>query len=232
MLAPIPCHIQPDSMYIPIIPAEDNLVCISDTLCDIMLFQPKYFEQNIPGSTNKIYVRKTIANMLLEVAQSLPHGYKLKIYDAWRPYAVQKALFDDYYHRLAQLPENQDKSTAELIEETMRFVSFPSEDPDQPFVHSTGGAVDLTLVDADGNELNMGTTFDDFTEAANTAYFENSSNYEVRNNRRILYNAMLSAGFTNYPAEWWHYDFGDRFWAATKLTNSIYQGIYTLHNSM
>ena len=107
------------------------------------------------------------------------------------------------------------------------FVSYPSEDPDCPFVHSTGGAVDLTIVDPEGRELDMGTGFDDFSDAANTAYFEKNGSQEIRDNRRLLYNVMLAAGFTNYPSEWWHYDFGDRFWAAIKNTDSIYQGIYT-----
>ena len=226
-IKPIPHKELPDICTICISPIDDPLICISDTLINLIEFQPEYFRRGIKGATQHVYVRETVSKMLLTAAQSLPAGYKFKIYDAWRPAEVQKALFDDYYHTLCQENKDSSKSRDELIAMTMQFVSFPSADPNSPFVHSTGGAIDLTIVSPDGTELNMGTNFDDFTDAAHTAYFEDHPNCEVRENRRLLYNAMLAAGFTNYPAEWWHYDFGDRFWAATTGQDSIYQGIYT-----
>lgn len=224
---PIPNNSLPDTSATHIAPVDDPLVCISDTLSHIMEFQPAYFHQGISGASRHVYVRETVSNMLLTAAKFLPAGYKFKIYDAWRPAAVQKSLFENYYHMLCQDPGNSQKSTDELIAMTKQFVSFPSADPNAPFAHSTGGAIDLTIVSPDGTELDMGTDFDDFTDTAYTAYFEDHPNLEVRKNRRLLYNAMLSAGFTNYPAEWWHYDFGDQFWAATTGKASIYQGIYT-----
>lgn len=224
-LTPIPNQEIPDFGNIKIIPADEPLVCISDRFQNTMVFQPMYLEQGIPGAIRKVYVRKTVADMLETAARSLPAGYKLKIFDAWRPISVQKALFDEYYERLQTIHKDT-KSEAELLKMASLFVSYPSDDPNRPFVHSTGGAVDLTIVDDRGRELDMGTGFDDFTDAANTAWFEKNGPQEIRNNRRLLYNAMLSAGFTNYPSEWWHYDYGDRFWAALKQTDSIYQGIY------
>ena len=227
MLAPIPDNVLPNASNIKIIPIDDPLVCISDTFQDIMVFQSKYFERGIPGAIRQVYVRKTISDMLLTAACSLPTGYKLKIFDAWRPIAVQKALFDEYYSSLLLAFKDTEKSEAELKKMALLFVSYPSEDPHCPFVHSTGGAVDLTIVDSAGRELNMGTDFDDFSDIAHTVYFENTSFHEIRDNRRLLYNTMLSAGFTNYPFEWWHYDFGDHFWAAMTNHESIYTGIYT-----
>ena len=65
----------------------------------------------------------------------------------------------------------------------------------------------VTIVDNFGNEINMGTEFDCFKDTANTNYYElNNINDEIRNNRRLLYNAMLQAGFTNLPTEWWHFE--------------------------
>jgi D-alanyl-D-alanine dipeptidase len=192
-----------------------------------MVFQPKYWERGVPGAVAKIYVRKTVEEMLLAAANLLPEGYKLKILDAWRPAAVQKALFDEYYSVLQERFQG-DKSEDELKEMASQFVSYPSEDPNRPFVHATGGAVDLTIVDAKGKELNMGTAFDDFSDAAHTTYFENTDCTEIRDNRRLLYHVMAGVGFTNYPGEWWHYDFGDRFWAAIAQRDSIYRGIYEL----
>ncbi len=223
--APIPQTDLSNMQPLPITPADDPLVCISDAFGGYMEFCPMYLLQGIPGATASFYVRKTVADMLIRAAKALPTGFKLKIFDTWRPLAVQKALFDSYYSRLQR--RFPDKDHPALMQMTSLFICCPSEDPDRPFVHSTGGAVDLTVVDPAGNALDMGTGFDDFSDAAHTAYFENSGSLTVRNNRRLLYNAMLSAGFTNYPAEWWHYDYGDAFWAAEKKTNPIYQGIYT-----
>ena len=49
-------------------------------------------------------------------------------------------------------------------------------------------------------------------------------NDEVRDNRRLLYNVMTAAGFTNLPSEWWHFDYGDGMWAQLKNENAIYAG--------
>ena len=109
-----------------------------------------------------------------------------------------------------------------------RYVSYPENNVLLPPVHTTGGAVDLTLIDSDGNELDMGTEFDSFSEAASTAYYEQvGTDTKIRDNRRMLYNAMTGAGFTNLPSEWWHYDFGDRFWAYYNRKPAIYKGVFT-----
>lgn len=221
---PIPNSVLPDTSNVKIVPIDDPLIRICDTFSDLIVSQPKYFQRGIPGATKQIYLRKTVADMLVCAARALPAGHKLKIFDAWRPIAVQKALFEEYYCRLRSA--FADKSEDELTQMTSLFVSYPSENQDHPFVHATGGAVDLTIVDSAGKELDMGTDFDDYSDAAHTAYFENTPHHTIRDNRRLLYNAMLSAGFTNYPSEWWHYDFGDCFWAAAKNKDSIYQGIY------
>ena len=99
----------------------------------------------------------------------------------------------------------------------------------RPAVHSTGGAVDLTIVGPDGETLEMGTGFDEFNDATWTYAFEPDSgtglvNDEARDNRRLLYNVMTEVGFTNLPSEWWHFDYGDGMWAQLKNGNAIYAG--------
>lgn len=72
----------------------------------------------------------------------------------------------------------------------------------------------------------MGTLFDDFTDRAWTDHFENyEDNEDVRKNRRLLYNAMIEAGFTNLSSEWWHYDYGDKFWAYFTGNTAMFEGI-------
>jgi len=88
-------------------------------------------------------------------------------------------------------------------------------DPARGSIHSYGMALDLTLVDADGVELDMGTGFDDMTELSHPALEEGFllagrlSEGQLAN-RRLLREAMLQAGFFGIRTEWWHFDYGDR----------------------
>jgi len=82
-------------------------------------------------------------------------------------------------------------------------------------IHSYGMALDLTLVDARGRELDMGTGFDDMTELSHPALEEGflragQLGEEQLANRRLLREAMLQAGFLGIHTEWWHFDCGDR----------------------
>lgn len=88
-------------------------------------------------------------------------------------------------------------------------------DPARGSIHSYGMALDLTLVDAAGRELDMGTGFDDMTELSHPALEEGfllagQLSEEQLANRRLLREAMLQAGFLAIRTEWWHFDCGDR----------------------
>jgi D-alanyl-D-alanine dipeptidase len=91
-----------------------------------------------------------------------------------------------------------------------RFVSPPLVAP-----HPSGAAVDLTLVDTDGVELDMGTPVDATPEASDGACYTDAANLTsmARANRRILSVALTAVGLINYPTEWWHWSYGDRYWA-------------------
>ncbi len=175
------------------------------------------------------YLRNEVVNRLYEAQNFLPKGIKLRIWDAWRPFALQKELYDSYSQTIVKL-YNLENETADKREQIIKkYISFPNKDHNFPPVHTTGGAVDVTLIKSDGTELDMGTKYDEFKDETSTAFYEKcSEKYEiVRNNRRILYNCMINAGFTNLPTEWWHYDYGDMFWAYYKKTPAIYIGVYT-----
>jgi D-alanyl-D-alanine dipeptidase len=116
----------------------------------------------------------------------------------------------DYKNTIIQSNPNLDDTT--YTQMTQQFVSLPSNSMTAPSPHYTGGSIDLTIVDDSGRPLDMGTAFDDFTDAAHTAHYEHSDTI-VRENRRLLYHLMTAAGFSNYPFEWWHYDYGNQFWA-------------------
>ena len=92
-------------------------------------------------------------------------------------------------------------------------------------MHNTGGAVDVTLT-YKGISLDFGTEFDEFSQKSKTAYFElYRNNRTIRELRELLYWSMLDAGFTNLPSEWWHYDYGTKFWAYEKNCDALYKGI-------
>ena len=181
----------------------------------------------VPGSSPSIMARKTVRDMLHEAEALLPEGHHFRIYDAYRPVAIQQFFWD--YFRSKFRNENPEFSDEELDNFTRTCVSMPSYNILRPAVHSTGGAVDLTIVGPDGEVLEMGTDFDEFNSATWTYAFEPDSgtglvNETARDNRRLLYNVMTEVGFTNLPSEWWHFDYGDGMWAQIKNENAIYAG--------
>ncbi len=188
----------------------------------------KYVEMKMDNAQEKCIVRKEVYERLQKVRDYLPEGYRLRIWDAWRPLALQVELFEKYSKDIVREFSLEDLTEEQRNKVIARFVSLPNEDRTIPPVHTTGGAVDVTLVDKDGNELPMGTGFDSFSKATQTEYFEKEKNILFRDNRRLLYNAMIGAGFTNLPSEWWHYDYGDRFWAYYNNVPVIYDGRFTL----
>ncbi|HXV23382.1 MAG TPA: D-alanyl-D-alanine dipeptidase [Alphaproteobacteria bacterium] len=110
---------------------------------------------------------------------ALPQGLRLKIFDAYRPPEAQWVLWTAF-------PDSQ-------------FVA----DPRRGSPHSRGVAVDLTLVDAAGRDLEMGTRFDDFTDASHHGSAKVSP--EAQRNRALLLGLMTAAGWDFYRNEWWHY---------------------------
>jgi D-alanyl-D-alanine dipeptidase len=88
-------------------------------------------------------------------------------------------------------------------------------DPARGSIHSFGMALDITLLDAAGKELDMGTGFDDMTPLSHPALEEGflrsgALGADQVANRRLLRTAMTQAGFVGIDTEWWHFDCGDR----------------------
>jgi len=220
-----------DWKTIPIQDTDEPLVSIGDSG---LVVASAYYDQGIHGALPEIYVRETVLDKLLLAQQYLQEthpGYRVQVWDGWRPISVQQALFDAYKatvcadasawaspeeKRLFDLGNRRtDADQAEFDRlatiKTQHFVSLPSDDPHCPSPHLTGGSVDVTIVDANGNPLDMGTEFDDFSDRAHTNYFEGQDS-PIRDNRRLLFSVMTRAGFTNFPYEWWHFDVGNQFY--------------------
>ncbi len=180
-----------------------------------LVVEPRYWQDGLPGALPEAYARLSVARRLLRAAASLPDGWRLVVLDAWRPLAVQQALYDGWCRELRR--RRPEATAAEIAAEAARYVAPPSSVPDQPSPHATGGAVDVALQDAAGAEVPMGTPFDAFEPAARTRHFEErlaagarltSRQRQWLRHRRLLYHALTRAGLTNYPEEWWHFEYG------------------------
>lgn len=189
--------------------------------------QMQYPLLGMKNAERQCLVREEVFDMLVKAAIALPIGYKFKIFDAWRPFALQHELYISYSADIIREFELEACTEEQKKAVIRKFVSDPIEDRNIPPVHTTGGAVDLTIEDARGIEIEMGTRFDAFSNKTSTAYFENEKNSAVRDNRRLLYDIMNEVGFTNLPSEWWHFDYGDYFWAFYNKKPAIYRGVFT-----
>lgn len=123
---------------------------------------------------------KTVKALVKANTKFIKKGYHIKIYDCYRPLDIQKRMW-----KIVSNPE---------------YVA----DPAKGSIHNRGGAVDITLVDADGKELDMGTSFDFFGPEA-SHYFDNLSD-EVKQNRALLKRIMKKSNFNSFDSEWWHYN--------------------------
>ena len=207
---------------------DEDFVSLSKYFGSDIIVEPYYFNKGFKGFSEDLYVRRGVAERLELAMTYLPYGFTFKVYDAWRPIKVQKSLYNAY---VKQLMKTKKYTKEEAHEEAKIFVSVPTLDELYPAVHSTGGAIDLTLAEKKSKiELNMGCEFDSFDKKSYSAYFESATDVEACTNRRLLYNAMISAGFTNLPSEFWHYDYGDSNWAYYKKQPAKYRGMLYLNS--
>jgi zinc D-Ala-D-Ala dipeptidase len=183
------------------------------------------------GAIDALLLRASVGHRLQGVEARLREaGLKLFLFDAWRPRAVQ-AYFHDVWLPAEVRRRRPDFDDAQVLAEVERYWAAPSVGAERPAPHATGGAVDLTIVWADGEPLFMGSLFDDATELAATDRFEGElyelsySHEEARANRRLLYWLMLEAGFANHPDEWWHYSHGDQMWAVLSGKPAAHYGL-------
>ena len=145
-------------------------------------------------------LRENAALALKDAAAAFAQkGYGLLIYDAYRP---QRAV--DHFVRWAQDLEDV-KTKAEFYPSLDKSELFPRGYIAVYSGHSRGLTVDLTLTDAQGNEIDMGGEFDWFSKVSSHGYEQLTDAQKA--NRRLLREGMLVAGFDDYSEEWWHYTF-------------------------
>ena len=169
-------------------------------------------------SSSYPYLRESVVERLCQAETSLPRGIRLLVVEGYRNPALQRRYFEDYARKLRA--ENPAWPEEQIRPAASRFVSPPEIAP-----HSAGAAVDLTLVDNHGRELNMGTAVNASPEESNGACYTDAPGLssEAQELRAVLGAALRGVALVNYPTEWWHWSFGDRYWAlATGADNACY----------
>jgi len=168
---------------------------------DIRYATTNNFTHRSMYASAKAFVRRPVADALGKIEQELKDkGLGLKIFDAYRPYAVT-------LHFFAITPDTN-------------FVASPKTGSR----HNRGCAVDLTLIDLKtGLDLEMPTGFDNFTAKAGHAYLKLPP--QVLQNRLLLRETMVKYGFVPNEGEWWHYDF--KGWRNFKIMDLSFEELLT-----
>lgn len=183
----------------------DGFVYVQDVIPDVIQEIRYAGDHNFTGRPVDGYeapfaiMTKEAAEKLALAADELRQmGYRIKIFDAYRPRRAVRAFVDwseeaeNGLTRDEFYPEFSDRG--QLVDQG--YIARNSS-------HCRGSAVDLTITDLDGNELDMGTCFDYFGKKA----WHGASNItkEQEENRNVLLRAMENAGFRPFEQEWWHY---------------------------
>ncbi|MFB7355271.1 M15 family metallopeptidase [Streptomyces gardneri] len=154
------------------------------------------------------HLREGVVERLLKAQSMLPDGLRLLFVEGYRPPSLQREYFEEYADELRALHPEWEADRIRTA--ASRYVSPPEIAP-----HSAGAAVDLTLVGPDGRELDLGTRMNAGPEESAGACYTDADTIsaEARAHRDLLGSVLSAAGLVNYPTEWWHWSFGDRYWA-------------------
>ncbi len=158
-------------------------------LCPTIKLDIKYATpNNLTGKpvydSGRCFLRASTAQKIAEVQAELATiGLGLKIWDGYRPLSVQKIFWKI-------IPDE-------------RYIANPAKGSK----HNRGSAVDCTLVDQQGNELEMPSGFDDFSEKAHRNY--KAMTAAAAKNCKLLETIMAKHGFSFFYSEWWHFDDAD-----------------------
>ena len=172
--------------------SEKKLIEVTSEKVPGLVLEIRYAtEQNITGkkiyADKRAWLREETIRKLAQVARELEEkGYRLVLWDGWRPASAQKALW-------AAKPDG-------------RFLTPPN----RISRHTRGTSVDVSLADRNGKILEMPSDHDEFTDRADEDFSDVPM--EVAQRARLLRKAMFRAGFSGVPDEWWHYDLRD--WAS------------------
>lgn len=170
----------------------------------------------IPNNKDYTKVRKTIYEKLLEAQKALPSRLRLCLYEGYRSLSLQKKLFNDRYNSLKITHPTW--SHEKLFQEATILVSpvINLDESQNIPPHSTGGAIDIYLVDLEEKIIDMGIKVEDWMKDKDGSLSQTLStkiSENAQKNRLIMSRTLQDVGFVNYSGEYWHWSYGDRYWA-------------------
>jgi D-alanyl-D-alanine dipeptidase len=202
----------------------------------LVLIPPEHFAFEQPHPYQKLgapyhnskadspyYLRQGVVDSLIAAQNQLQQyhpDWKIQIFDAYRPVEVQQFMVDYTFTEIAKaqgctLPVAEDKRQV-ILEKVYQFWAVPSLDRTTPPPHSTGAALDITLVDENHQPIDMGSPIDEISARSYPDHFANSNAPEAKEyhrHRQVLKDAMTAVDFQQHPNEWWHFSWGDQMWA-------------------
>lgn len=167
------------------------------------------------------FVRATVAKMCQEASEKLPNGVYLGLVEGWRPIERQQRIYDFMWRCAVEAYPY--RNHAALRRTVCRWVA--PTDQKAPPGHCTGAAVDVWLLDQDGEQIDVSSPYERFQVAPT---YSVGLSPKAQENRMLLVETMLSVGFSNCRDEWWHYSWGDAGWAVRTGVNECCYGLATL----
>ncbi|MHA6761550.1 M15 family metallopeptidase [Streptacidiphilus sp. PAMC 29251] len=154
------------------------------------------------------HLRTGVVERLVRAQELLPSGWQWLLVEGHRPPSLQQSIFNDYSATLRQL--HPDASEADIRTATTRWVA-----PLETAGHVAGAAIDLTICTKHGVEVDMGSPEAATPEESNGACYTLAPDLppQAQHNRTVMIEALTAVGMVNYPTEWWHWSYGDRYWA-------------------
>lgn len=186
----------------------------------------------IANNIDYTHMRKSVYEKLQAAQALLPKGLRFCLYEGYRSLALQKILFDARFEKVKRTHPTWSES--QIFDETTKLISpiINKDGSDNVPPHSTGAAVDVYLLNAQGERLDMGIHPKDWMQDHDGSLSLTAStkiSLVAQQNRAIMNHALAAVGFVNYPTEYWHWSYGDRYWAYfMKKPHAIY-GTVKLH---
>jgi D-alanyl-D-alanine dipeptidase len=172
----------------------------------------------IPDNLDYTYLRKTVYEKLLQAQELLPRPFRFCLYEGYRSLELQRYLFEQRFALIQErYPdwsyEQQFLETHQLVAPTINLdgsQNVPS--------HATGGAIDLYLIDDAGDAVDMGIHPQDWLldhDGSLSLPESTKISSEAKRHRAIMNRALEQVGFANIATQYWHWSYGDRYWACS-----------------
>lgn len=154
-------------------------------------------------------LRRSVAEKLRDANLALMRkGYRIQVIEGWRAPFIQRRMYAAVWEMMSR---RHPEWSPTKMKRTVNQFTAPM-DGKVPPPHTTGGAIDVSITDMEGNPLDVLTPY---VQHDTKGFFSDAPNLTetARRHRDLLASALLPTGLTNYPSEYWHWSYGDQGWA-------------------